>query len=100
MRLYLVSDSPDAVAGLRLAGVEGTLVPDAAAARETVLRLSRDPEIGVVLITRGLLRALGGFPTQFRAAHLLPVLVETPDTGGQPPVGTVADYVRDAIGIG
>ena len=98
MRLYLVCDDDDTEVGLRLAGVEGVRVRSAEEAREQILARSADDDIGVILINRSLMKQLGEFPTEFRAKHTLPVLTEIPDTSGLPAGGSVARYVREAVG--
>lgn len=99
MRLYLVCDDDDTEVGLRLAGVEGTRVRSAEEARAQILAKAAQDDIGVILINRSLMRQLGDFPTQFREKHTLPVLTEIPDTSGLPAGGSVARYVREAVGI-
>lgn len=99
MRLFVVCDDDDTQVGLRLAGIEGVRVDSAEQAREEILARADRSDIGIILVNRSLMRKLGDLPDRFRAERILPVLTEIPDTGGLPPSGSVAKYVREAVGI-
>lgn len=99
MRLYLVCDNEDTAAGLRLAGVEGVLVENAAAAEENILRVSQDPDVGMILVNRSLMAECADFVHEFRKTHSLPLVTEIPDTSGKKNSDSIARFVREAVGI-
>ena len=74
MRFYLISDNSDAMNGLRLAGIEGTV-----ARSEADLRKALDP---------------------VRADQTGPLLVTVPSTGGSAAgKDRITRYIREAVGI-
>ena len=50
MRLYLICDNEDTAVGLRLAGIEGTVVGSKDEVPVLLEKTAQDPEIGIVLI--------------------------------------------------
>ena len=54
MRLYLICDNEDTAVGLRLAGIEGTVVGNNEEVPVLLEKAAQDPEIGIVLINRTL----------------------------------------------
>ncbi len=51
MRSYLLARDREAVLGLRLAGIEGEIIPDANRLASRLQELVADPTIGLVLLT-------------------------------------------------
>ena len=51
MKMYLISDNIDTYTGMRLAGVEGTVVHERAELREALERTIANKEIGIILLT-------------------------------------------------
>lgn len=99
MRLYVVSSCEDTVTGLRLAGIDGTVVSDAKQAEELIERLRQDPRIGIVLINRELMKRVDDFVREFRKKNTLPLITEIPDTFSGKGSDSIARYVREAVGI-
>jgi len=54
MRMYLISDDIDCLAGMRLAGVKGKRVESAQEFLEVFTAAVHDSDIGILLITRTL----------------------------------------------
>ena len=54
MRMYLISDDMDSLAGMRLAGVKGECVESAQEFLEAFTEAVHDSNIGILLITRTL----------------------------------------------
>lgn len=99
MRFYLISDNTDTEVGLRLAGIEGEVVQDEEGMRtafETVLKRS---DIGVVLVTQLLGEMCPGLLIKLKKEHQRPLIIEIPDRHGSTGTNSIAEYVRDAIGI-
>ena len=58
MRFYLISDNSDAMNGLRLAGIEGTVARSEADLRAALAAVAQQPDIGMVLVTEKIARRL------------------------------------------
>ena len=100
MRFYVLSELSDVVLGLRMAGMEGEVVQDAATFEATLARLSDDPEIGVIVDSEGLTRFSPQLLTQWKLKKQRPLLVEIPERGGSSAISqTITDYIVSTIGI-
>jgi len=100
MKIYVISDNRDTRTGLRLVGVDGTVVHTQEELKNALDRVIADREIGILLIVEKLARQ---FPDVFKDLRLnrrLPLVVEIPDSQG---AGRSADfisaYIRDAMGV-
>ena len=51
MRFFLISDNSDAMNGLRLAGIEGTVARSEADLRNALEMAAQQPDIAVLLVT-------------------------------------------------
>ena len=71
MKFALVSDSTDALIGMRLAGIEGVRVSTRAEAQAAFRKFRADENIGILLMTAG-------------AAALCPEAVEELKAGNRP----------------
>ena len=100
MRIFLISDSHDALHGLRLAGIEGAYAAERKDALDALDKCLADPGIAIVLITDKL-KAL--CVKEVYAAMLersAPLIVEIPGPGdGEWDRGGIVNYIRDAIGL-
>ena len=98
MKLYLLSSDSDTLTGLRLAGIDGALVENAAVLEEAIDRVLSRGDVAVVLVTRTLST---DYPAQIdalkRNAKLL--VTEIPDMS-HPTVDTdsITRYVAAAVG--
>ncbi len=99
MRLYLICDNEDTAVGLRLAGIEGTVVGSKEEVPVLLEKAAQDPEIGIVLINRTLASLCSEEIGAFRKSHSLPAVTEIPDRSSDGSGNSIADYVSEAIGI-
>lgn len=53
MRCYCVSDDPDVLTGMRLAGIEGTLATNKREVENAVNRAAYDPGVAILIVTQG-----------------------------------------------
>ncbi|MDF2538133.1 MAG: Vacuolar H+transporting two-sector ATPase subunit [Herbinix sp.] len=100
MRMYLISDNNDTYTGMRLSGVEGTVVHTKAALKEQLDKVLADKTIGIVLITEKLSAEFPDIINDIKLNRRLPLIVEIPDrhgTGRKPDFITA--YVNEAIGL-
>ena len=94
MRFFLISDNSDAMNGLRLAGIEGTVARSEADLRNALEMAAQQPDIAVLLVTEKIAtldsaRAAGG-----------PLLITVPSTGGGAAgKDRLTRYIREAIGV-
>lgn len=99
MRMYLLSSDEDTVTGMRLAGIEGTVVRSRDELLERAQQAMNDPDIGVLLVTNtlGLLYADSIIEIK-RNAQIL--VTQVPDMLNPSSVGdSITSYVRNAIGV-
>lgn len=100
MKIYLISNNTDTYIGMRMAGIEGTIVHDEAGVESALADAMKNPEIGLVLITAKLMDLCRQSIYEKKLNSHLPLIVEVPDRHG---LGGVSDsitrYVREAVGI-
>ena len=100
MRFYLISDNIDTLTGMRLAGIEGTVVHDAAGVSAALKKAVDDEDIGVVLITERLGALCESEVSALKLSSRRPLIVEVPDRhGGGRSKDAIAKYVRESIGV-
>jgi V/A-type H+/Na+-transporting ATPase subunit F len=99
MRFYLISDNVDTEIGLRLAGIEGEVVQDAKGVEAAFERVFKREDIGIVLVTQLLGEMCPGLLVKLKKEHARPLIIEIPDRHGLKSTNSIAEYVRDAIGI-
>ena len=100
MKAYLVSDNHDSLVGMRLAGIEGTLVHTPDAAYEAISAAIKMRDLAILAITEGAAKLSPEIVQQLRERGELPLVVEIPDrfvTKRGPEFLT--KYVQEAIGV-
>lgn len=100
MKYFVITDSMDTQVGLRLAGIEGVVVREEAAARQAIEQATHDPEIGVLLITEHLAGQYADLIAPYKLTAHTPLVVEIPDrhsTGRSS--DSITRYIREAIGV-
>lgn len=100
MRYYLISDNHDTLTGMRLAGIEGTLVRDREGVEAALQAAKENPDIGIVLITRSLVRLAADKVDDMKLHCPRPLILEIPDRNGSDrSEDSITRYIREAIGI-
>lgn len=100
MKMYLISDNIDTYTGMRLAGVEGSVVHEKQELKEALDLVMEDKEIGILLITEKFCREFPELVDGIKLKHKLPLVVEIPDRHGSGrDANFITSYVNDAIGI-
>jgi len=100
MKMYLISDNVDTWTGMKLAGVEGTVVHTKEELKAELNKVLADKEIGIVLLTEKFGRDYPDIVNEVKLEHKLPLFVDIPDrhgTGRKP--NFITDYVNQAIGL-
>ncbi len=99
MKIYLLSDDPDTVIGLRLAGVQGKLIKESENVLDEIGKISADSDIGMILITPGVAKQLGSSLTELKKRNI-PLISEIPDSNPEhSSPDNVTDYIRNAVGV-
>lgn len=100
MKMYLISDNKDTLVGMRLAGIKGTLVESEKEAERLLESLTRNKDIGIILITERLAASLRNKIDEMKQHLPYPLIVEIPDRHGSiKGEDYITGYVRESIGI-
>ena len=100
MRFQLISDNIDTLVGLRLAGIEGVVVHEEAEVRHALKEAKENQEIGIVLITEGLMKLCPEVILEMKLSSHRPLIVQIPARHGSArPSDSIMQYVREAIGV-
>lgn len=100
MQMYLISDNIDTLTGMRLAGVEGSVVHDKQELKNILDTVMNNKEIGIVLLTEKFGRDYPEIINDIKLTYKLPLVIEIPDrhgTGRKPDF--ITSYVNEAIGL-
>ncbi|MCQ2485572.1 MAG: V-type ATP synthase subunit F [Clostridia bacterium] len=99
MRLFLICDNEDTATGMRLAGIESIITNDKSAVVSKLNEISDDSRTGIILINQTLSRLCSDEISEFRKNHSVPLIVEIPDRNSDGSENSIAEYVRNSIGI-
>ena len=100
MKMFLISDNRDTYTGMRLAGVEGVVVHERQELKDALDAASRDPEVGIVLLTEKFGREFPDLIDDVKLNRRLPLLIEIPDRHGTGrKENFITYYVSEAIGL-
>ena len=100
MKFYLISDNVDTYTGLRLVGVEGSIVHERLELLQLLEEKMRDPDIGIILLTTKLIELCPEVIMELKLKQSTPLIVEIPDRHGTSKISETIDrYVSSAIGI-
>ena len=99
MKLYLICDTTDTATGMRLAGIEGTVVDGEKQAAQALHKALEDSEIAVILMNQALYTACDNAIKAFRKAHSAPLIIEIPDKNSKGSGDSLARYIRETVGI-
>lgn len=100
MKMYLISDNIDTLTGLRLAGIEGSVVHEKEELRNELESIVKNKDVGIVLMTEKFSREFPELVNSFKLNYKLPLFIDIPDrhgTGRKP--NFITDYVNEAIGL-
>ena len=100
MRFYLISDNSDALNGMRLAGIEGTVAHNAEEVREALQNVLTQKDIGIILVTEKIADAYQDDVDAARknnAGTLIITIPSTADNGAG--TNRITRYLREAIGV-
>lgn len=100
MRYWLISDTQQALDGMRLAGVRGELAENAAQAEAAVNRVREDESVAVLMITAGVADWIPETVARHKLSGRRPLLsvIPGPDGAGLGP-DYITGLIRQAIGV-
>lgn len=100
MKFYLISDNVDTYMGMRLVGIEGTIVHERGEVLAALQTAAQTPQIGIVLITDKLMRLCPDAIYEMKLKNKRPLIVEIPDRHGTSHIAdALQQYVSEAVGI-
>ena len=100
MKFYVISDNVDTQMGMRLAGIEGTVVHEAEEVIAAIEAAASDSNTGVVLVTKKLVNVCSKYINDYKLNRRKPLIVEIPDRHGDSDIaGAMEQYISEAIGL-
>lgn len=100
MQIHLITDSTDAAVGMRLAGIDGTIVHSGDELKKSLETVSKKSEIGIVLITQGLYTKYASIVDEVKKNVTIPLITEIPESGEKFESDAITRYVSQAVGLG
>jgi len=100
MELYLLSDNVDTQVGLRLVGIEGSIVHSKEELHREMESVFENENIAIVLITTIALNFDPDYIYDLKLNRSTPLIVEIPDRHGSVDIGeAINKYISEAIGM-
>ncbi|MBR3269588.1 MAG: V-type ATP synthase subunit F [Oscillospiraceae bacterium] len=100
MRCYVLSDNTDTLMGMRLAGIEGTLVHEREELLEALGNAMQKQNIAVVMLTEKLAALCETELTGIKERNTTPLVVVIPDRHGSADMtASISRYLAETVGI-
>ncbi|MBQ8920771.1 MAG: V-type ATP synthase subunit F [Oscillospiraceae bacterium] len=100
MRCFVLSDNTDTLMGMRLAGIEGTLVHEREELLDALGTAMRTDDIAVVMLTEKLAALCDAELTRLKERTAKPLLVVIPDRHGSADMtASISRYLAETVGI-
>lgn len=99
MKFKMISDSRDALTGMRLAGVEGVFAETREQVCAEIEKCIEDESIGIILITEGLAALCKDTLDELRLNVSRPLAVTVPGSKDDKCTDDIMRCVHEAIGI-
>lgn len=100
MQFYLLSDNQDTLQGLRLSGIEGTLIENKKQLYDSLKSLIKNPDISIVLLTPNVMNLDSEFVYDLKLKLSKPIIIEIPDHNLNVNVtNTIENYISMSLGI-
>ena len=87
------------VTGFVLSGVSGEYVPDASAALVQIERLSKDPDVGLIMVSDDVAKPIKDRLTQLRTKRAIPLIYEVPGPGSKKEKVEYRAMLRAILGV-
>ena len=100
MKFYLISDNIDTRMGMRLAGIEGTVVHGTEEVSKALDEAMELEDVGIILITEKALKECPDKVMDYKLNRTVPLIVEIPDRHATANISdTISKYLAEAVGI-
>ncbi len=99
MKFFLISDSHDALTGMRLAGIEGIFAKTKEQAEGEIGKCLDDESIGIVLITESLASSCAELIDSIKLGRSRPLIVAVPGSKSGSGENSIIRYIQEAIGL-
>lgn len=100
MRFYLISDNIDTQMGMRLTGIEGTVVHTSEEVSAALDKAMEMKDVGVVLMTELAIKTCPEKVDEYKLTRRSPLIVEIPDRHATANISdTISRYLADAVGV-
>lgn len=100
MQMYLISDNVDTLTGMRLVGIDGSIVHSAEELKKTLDILVQNKNIGIILLTEIFSTRYKDLVNTYKLNYKLPLFIDIPDRHGTGrKANFITDYVNEAIGV-
>lgn len=100
MKMYLISDNIDTQVGMRLAGIEGSVVHDEESAKAEIDKAVKNPEIGILILTEKAGALVKEYLDDLKLTIHTPLIIEIPDRHGSRDIASsINRMVQESIGL-
>lgn len=99
MKFRLITNSRDALTGMRLAGIEGVFAQTAHEAENELKACVADKEIGIILVTPAIAAQCSELIDSLKLGESGTLVVTVPGSKNEQTDDNIMRYVREAIGI-
>jgi V/A-type H+-transporting ATPase subunit F len=100
MKFYLISDNTDTQMGMRLTGIEGTVVHTPEEVSKALDEAMEMEDVGVILMTELAVKQCREKVYDYKLSRSVPLIVEIPDRHATAKISdTISGYLSEAVGI-
>ena len=99
MKSFLICNDQETLVGMRLAGVQGTILNDRASVLALIDEKIRDDETGIIIITKAIMLLAEKEIMAIKLKSKLKLIVEIPGAGLNYEDDYITRHIRESIGI-
>lgn len=99
MKSFLICNDQETLVGMRLAGVQGTILNDRAAVLSLIEEKIRDDETGIIIISKAIMLLAEKEIMAIKLKSKLKLIVEIPGAGLNYEDDYITRHIRESIGI-
>lgn len=99
MRSFLISDNSETLVGMRLAGIGGVILDTPEAVIKKIDSLIKDPEVGIIMITGGIMKLAEAEIMQRKLRESETLIVQIPGTHEAMDEDRISRYIKESIGL-
>ena len=99
MKSFLICNDQETLVGMRLAGVQGTILNDRASVLALIDEKIRDDETGIIIITKAIMLLAEKEIMAIKLKSKFKLIVEIPGAGLNYEDEYITRHIRESIGI-